>query len=106
MPIPSVSHPGVLGIALALTELHGGQTGGQRDCHPFSNQKGLLWWCLPPSALPHAMHGPEQMGYNTWSSNYLTVPLSGFGNTMEMAAHGAVGQALIMCWASWRQLQL
>lgn len=92
MPIPSPPQcpPSqiFLGIALALTGPHGGQTGGQRALPPLL-QSAFLWWCLPPPALPHAMHGPEQMGYNTWSLNYLTVPILGLGNTTEMAACGA-----------------
>lgn len=59
----------------ALAGPPGGQTGGQR---PLTPPLQLVWFLAVvfsgSSALAHAVHGPEQKGYNMWSLNYLTVP--------------------------------
>lgn len=75
-PQPSPTSPSLavgLGFTPALAGPHGGQTGGQR---PLPPPLQLVWFPAvvfsSSSALPHAVHGPEQTGYNMWSLNYLT----------------------------------
>lgn len=63
-PSPVSPQPGVLGIALALTGHHGGQTGGQRALPPILQSDSFPVVVYATLSSLHAMHGTEQMDNN------------------------------------------
>lgn len=64
-----------LGFSPALAGPRGGKTDGQSPLPPPLQLVRFPAAVLSgSSALPHAVRGPEQTGYHTWSFNYLTVP--------------------------------
>lgn len=64
-----------LGFSPAPARPHGGKTGGQRLLPPPLQLVRFPTVVFSgSSALPHAVRGPEQTVYHTWSLNYLTVP--------------------------------